>query len=1260
MWKTRRPVVIAINVASCVKRSGSNQSLSQLEAEEGDGLLGDDVTPHMEVMHRYRYLVTTPGADVEFSMNSGSSSSLRDEFLTPITGDLSDDEDKSNRDTLGDSNHSARSRGALRNKSIGKPRHGSGYGTTTADNENETALPISLWEHPFRNTFSSTSTSTSSMLSLGGSVTNDKSRMRSNPSVKTFQSEGNKGDVSILSGHNAEMGGATARMSKRDLANLPYRTVVVDGDGVCSNKREDVEGEWTQDGVLVDVWDQGDGYTFRDYLKHLAEQKENKKLSDAEAEAQRTDENNSVGDSVDEDDSEEDSVDDDDSAEDIMYGQYDDDNFAGEEKLDTSSMDIIPQPKKKKNKSTLHLVCFHLPIKLAFGEGTGWTATWNLDSLISKSEESKKGMKRHFVGTVHNPRKDPATDGYMSFTEQDKNELRVVLGEMSCTPLFLDREIQSAHYFGMCKQVLWPAFHNIGLLDLSASGWGQRDLNPSSSTGTDATTISDEKSDKESSPSTSDWDQGRLDHWWEAYTLVNEVFANACISVVKPGDTIWVHDYHLSLVPKMVNDREMLQHGGRQTHMVFFLHIPFPTSQIFRELECGESILEGMLHADVVGFHAFDHGRHFLNATKRILGLSHESLVGGLIGVRHGKRVILVTMSNVSIETNLVDAALQQPVVQSHADRMKSLHSHRIILCGVDIAQRLSGISLKLLSFERLLTDYPLWRSKIVMVQKCLVPTSRRSDEISTLRELRFLVKRIQDQFGSNVIDYQEVKGSSLPIEKRLALWTASDVFVCTPIREGLNLLPLEYVYARKHPHTAGVVISSEFSAVSSILNGALRVNPFDIQMSATLLDKALIMTMEEREGRRARDIEFVSSCPSLKWTKNVLRDLKEAITAAEEDDDHIKIPNKDIAKSIAGFLTRENELNFSNADKHAIHSAYKATNRRVIVCDFNGTIVIKEAAGKYLKREILGSSGIKPPDAVIKALKNLCADPCNTVFVVSGDSQVNVENAIGNIPGLGLAASNGACFALPLREGENERNWLSLDLGVDWEVVKQCALPVLAKYTAQTNGSFIKLTHSSIGWSYYSSDPEWGTLQAAHLVLELEQELSKFDVRFVTLKGVVEVVPRRLNKGLIVKKILREVASRDGGDGVDFILCMGDDVSDEKMFTSVFSFVSEMDEDYSNVIPSPPVIKSTDNFVLAESRLFDETPSVKCKSIDDSIYAFTITVGKKPSHASQFVHDAKDVADILVTISGDDLPRNRSMSWDTKATKEDKKGFFE
>jgi trehalose 6-phosphate synthase/phosphatase len=327
------------------------------------------------------------------------------------------------------------------------------------------------------------------------------------------------------------------------------------------------------------------------------------------------------------------------------------------------------------------------------------------------------------------------------------------------------------------------------------------------------------------------------------------------------------------------------------------------------------------------------------------------------------------------------------PTVQTGYEQLKEKHGKRMIIAALDIGQRLSGISLKFLAFERLLQDYPGWQNKVVMVQRVLLPNSRRADEANTVRELRFLVKRITDTFGPNVMDYQEMVGSSMPMDQRLALWRAADVLMLTPIREGLNHWPMEYIYTRKEPSPPGVVIASEFSAVCSILNGALRVNPFDIQMTITTIDKALSMDMQEREGRRYRDIDFVSTSPSEKWTRNVLRDLRDAIyrqpqggDASSSSTPGTPIPGrKELIDSTATYLSRESANAFTELNPSSVKKAFDASSRRVFILDFNGTIVIKEPPGKYLKREILGTSGNKPPPEV-------CA--CVCMFVCLLDKQ--------------------------------------------------------------------------------------------------------------------------------------------------------------------------------------------------------------------------------------------------------------------------------
>ena len=264
----------------------------------------------------------------------------------------------------------------------------------------------------------------------------------------------------------------------------------------------------------------------------------------------------------------------------------------------------------------IYFICFHLPV-VVVKQNNVWKATWS-ESLLASKEGSKivATYRAHWIGTV--------TANIES--DQDKEQIIAALKELNCTPIFLDPTVQADHYYGFCKQVLWPAFHNIDLLDLSSSGLVQNTINTAS-----------------------DWDQSRLDHWWQAYQSVNQTFCKVVNELIQPDSYLWIHDYHLSMLPQYLSATPI----GSTCRKVFFLHIPFPTSQIFRELECGEDILQGILHADVVGFHAFDHARHFLNAAKRIFGCNYESLVGGLIGIQFQNRTVLVSMSNVSIEPNM-------------------------------------------------------------------------------------------------------------------------------------------------------------------------------------------------------------------------------------------------------------------------------------------------------------------------------------------------------------------------------------------------------------------------------------------------------------------------------------------------------------------------------------------------------------------------------------------------------------------------------
>jgi len=332
--------------------------------------------------------------------------------------------------------------------------------------------------------------------------------------------------------------------------------------------------------------------------------------------------------------------------------------------IGTSSHASLKTSFSRRQRQSIYFVCFHLPVILTHDDDTNeWKAIW-AESLLAATEGSAiiRDYDPLWIGTV-------SCASHPISTQKDKDAVTKVLAEMNCTPLFLDANLQDMHYKGMCKQVLWPAFHNVDLLDLSASGMASGAAKANS---------------KMSEINTkSDWDQSSLLAWWKAYQDVNAAFGDVLAQMLKPGDIMWVHDYHLSLLPKIVDDRERAEIGRSVTKKVFLLHIPFPTSQIFHELECGEEILKAMLHADVVGFHAFDHARHFLNATKRILGLNHESLIGGLIGIKIGRKTVLVTMHNVSVEPFQLEGTLRMSFVLLYYTGCRPISYVICVVCGV-------------------------------------------------------------------------------------------------------------------------------------------------------------------------------------------------------------------------------------------------------------------------------------------------------------------------------------------------------------------------------------------------------------------------------------------------------------------------------------------------------------------------------------------------------------------------------------------------
>lgn len=667
----------------------------------------------------------------------------------------------------------------------------------------------------------------------------------------------------------------------------------------------------------------------------------------------------------------------------------------------------------------LFIVCYHLPVSIKRtppGSAQPFEATWN-ESLIARSENSVAGsMPTTWIGTVNLPTKD--------LTEEDKASILDLLRKMDCICVFLDDELTQAAYFGCCKGVMWPVFHNVDQLDQIHAAW-----NLNVSTETTGNTINsslfptavashsrtrgsfttDTASPNDISeigvtngPSENkvlEWNK-KEEEYNKAFNKVNEMFANTLCKLLQNNDTVWVHDYHLMPLPKLIRAQSIAADLDPKTlKIIFFLHIPFPTSQIFRTLPEASELLQSMLSADLVGFHAFDHARHFLNAVKRMHGIRCQTRRGGMLTLNVQDREVIITMSHVSIETNRVDKVVNDPVTQEMAKAIKEKFRGRKIVLGIDVCQRLSGLALKMAGFEKLLADYnAIEKGGIVLIQRCIKQGSRIADEETTSSDMKKFVADLNSKYSDKcgtvvtsfgveegqVVDYLEIPNhKGLSLQERVALYLASDVFLLTPIREGLNLMPLEYVYARKDLPRAGALVVSEFSTCSSLLNGSLKVNPFSPSNVADAVEKGLGMSSKECEYRRKRDLPFISSHPSSLWTKQILSELRQL-------QQNTGISRIDLSKLAMPLSVATVKTAYQHAgDAVGIMS----TGSRVFVFDYGGGLLHKEKFDIYMKQTMSAISGRRPTKEMMDAVKKLSEDPQNIVVIITGLTKLKLND---------------------------------------------------------------------------------------------------------------------------------------------------------------------------------------------------------------------------------------------------------------------------
>ncbi|KAB2055361.1 hypothetical protein ES319_A11G032400v1 [Gossypium barbadense] len=773
-----------------------------------------------------------------------------------------------------------------------------------------------------------------------------------------------------------------------------------------------------------------------------------------------------------------------------------------------------------------------LPLRAHRNEDNGeWCFSWDEDSLLLQLKDGLgEDVEVIYVGCLKEQ---------VALNEQD-DVAQTLLETFKCVPAFIPPELFTKFYHGFCKQHLWPLFHYMLPLSPDLGGRFDRSL-------------------------------------WQAYVSVNKIFADKVMEVISPDDDyVWVHDYHLMVLPTFLRKR------FNRVKLGFFLHSPFPSSEIYRTLPVRDEILRALLNSDLIGFHTFDYARHFLSCCGRMLGLSYQSK-RGYIGLEYYGRTVSIKILPVGIHIGQLQSVLNLPETAAKVAELRAQFRGQTVMLGVDDMDIFKGISLKLLAMEQLLMQHPENRGEVVLVQIANPARGRGRDVQEVQSETYATVKRINNRFGRPGYDPVVLIDTPLQLYERIAYYVIAECCLVTAVRDGMNLIPYEYIICRqgneKLDETLGLdpsapkksmLVVSEFIGCSPSLSGAIRVNPWNIDAVAEAMDSALIVSEAEKQLRHEKHYRYVSTHDVAYWARSFLQDLERACG------DHLRRRCWGISFGL-GFRVIALDPNFRKLSVEHIVSAYRRTKNRAILLDYDGTLMPT------------GSLNTTPNIEAVGILNNLCQDPKNLVFLVSGKDRKILTEWFSCCKKLGLAAENGY-FIRPNHDSDWE-TCVSLP-DFDW---KQIAEPVMKLYTETTDGSTIETKESALVWNYLYADPDFGFCQAKELLDHLESVLANEPVSVKSGQHVVEVKPQGVNKGLVAEHLLTTM--RQKGKLPDFVLCIGDDRSDEDMFEVIMRAKT-----------SPRLSP------VAE--------------------VFACTVGQKPSKAKYYVEDRSEILRMLQALA--------------------------
>jgi trehalose 6-phosphate synthase/phosphatase len=703
---------------------------------------------------------------------------------------------------------------------------------------------------------------------------------------------------------------------------------------------------------------------------------------------------------------------------------------------------------KEQQFDRLVIAAYRLPFKFE-KQNKGFNAVQNSGGLVSAmlalSENSKKNKTSLTESKI-------AWAGLADNLPPDVSPSELTSKSFDIIPVTIAPQINDLFYGGFCNDLIWPLFHYF-----------------------------------------SEFSVFRADYY-SAYVEANTLFCETLVKHIKSGDFVWIHDYQLLLLSEMIRNRLP------DVTIGFFLHIPFPSFEIFRLLPrtWRESIIKGMLGADLIGFHTHDYAQHFIKTVKRTTGYECRQNL-----IYTPNKVVKADAFPIGIDYNKFhEACFKKKVLLEKQKISQNLQNQKLIF-SVDRLDYSKGLLSKLKGYETFLEKYPKWHAKVVF-NMVVVPSRDSIEQYKQMKtDIESMVGRINGKYSSLAWRPVIYQYKSLNFNELVALYDLSDVGLITPMRDGMNLVAKEFVACQTKRN--GVLILSEMAGAAAEMNEALIINPADhIEMAEAILT-ALEMKPRDKEMRMERMQARISTYNVFTWAEDFFSqtsDIKE----------HQKI--LEVKYLTASIQSR-------------IVSDYRKATRRALFLDYDGTLV---SLTKYPEQATIDKQ-------TLKIIKDLAGDIKNEIVIISGRGKDFLEKQFKGVH-VTLVAEHGYFIRKP------GRKWIAAyEPDERW---KESVRPILTEYVNRCYGTFIEEKTGSIAWHYRNADSDFALLRLNELKDQLA-DIIRYKTDFEILEGnkILEIKSGKYDKGQAAGSIIQN-------ENFDFIMAAGDDITDEDVFRAL------------------------------------------------------------------------------------------------------------